>query len=97
MDSEKNELLKEVKDYLKITWDDEITNSNIQKSIDEGIYRLQKLIGLEINFDKDLDSRSLLKDYCRYSRENALEYFEENFQSTILEIQLHYAIQQNND
>lgn len=97
MDSEKNELLKEVKDYLKITWDDEITNSNIQKSIDEGKYRLQKLIGLEINFDKDLDSRSLLKDYCRYSRENALEYFEENFQSTILEIQLHYAIQQNND
>ena len=97
MDSEKNELLKEVKDYLKITWDDEITNSNIQKSIDEGKYRLQKLIGLEINFDKDLDSRSLLKDYCRYSRENALEYFEENFQSTILEFQLHYAIQQNND
>ena len=88
MDTDKDkakELLTEIKNYLKITWDDEITDSNIQKSIDEGKYRLQKLIGYEIDFDKDLDSRSLLKDYCRYSRENALEYFEENFQSNILE------------
>lgn len=89
-------ILKEVKDYLKITWDDDITNSNILKSIHEGKYRINGLVGTEIDFDKDLDSRSLLKDYCRYARENSLEYFEENFQNDIVRIQLNYAIKQSN-
>lgn len=89
--------LKEVKDYLKITWDDEVTNSNIQKFINEGKYRIQSLIGIEVDFAKDLDLRSLLKDYCRYARENALEYFEENFKNKIVQIQVKYAIEQNNN
>ena len=87
-------LVKEVKDYLKITWDDEITNSNINNFISQGIMFINNLTGTTIDYEKDLDARSLLKDYCRYAREYSLEYFEDNYQKTILRLQIKYAIKE---
>ena len=89
-------LLKEVKDYLKITWNDEVTNSNITKFILQGIETINGLVGVDIDYDKDLESRSLLKDYCRYARHYSLEYFEDNFQKTILRLQINYAVKEQN-
>lgn len=91
-----DDLLKEVKDYLKITWNDEVTNSNITKFILQGIETINGLVGVDIDYDKDLESRSLLKDYCRYARHYSLEYFEDNFQKTILRLQINYAVKEQN-
>lgn len=87
-------LLKEVKDYLKITWDDEVTNSNIEKFILQGTETINGLVGLKIDYQNDLESRTLLKDYCRYARHYSLEYFEDNFQKTILRLQIKYAVKE---
>ena len=87
-----DDLLKEVKDYLKITWNDEVTNSNITKFILQGIETINGLVGVDIDYDKDLESRSLLKDARHYS----LEYFEDNFQKTILRLQINYAVKEQN-
>lgn len=84
-------MLEEVKSYLAITWDDDITNSNIQNSINEGKDYLQRIVGSPINFDTDKTARALLKDYCRYVRNYSLEYFETNFRSALIRLQLDYA------
>lgn len=79
-------LLQEVKAYLKITWDDEDTH--IQNIINRGKARLNEVVGTELDFDSPGLAQDLLLDYCRYSYNNAVEYFEENFREQILRLQL---------
>jgi hypothetical protein len=75
-----------LKDYLKITWDDEDTA--ITDLITRGKKKLEGLAGAELDFDTEGLARSLLFDYCRYAYNNASDYFEENFQREILRLQL---------
>ena len=79
-------MLQKVKDYLKITWNDEDTA--ITDLITRGKKQLEGLAGAEPDFDTEGLARSLLFDYCRYAYNNASEYFEENFQKEILRLQL---------
>lgn len=83
-------MLQEVKSYLKITWNDE--DNYLQGIIIRGIEYLQDLTGTALDFGVDGQPKSLLLDYCRYSYNNAIEYFEENFQSEILRLQLKEAV-----
>lgn len=86
-------MLQEVKDNLKITWEDE--NAILEKIIERGKVYLEDLTGTTLDFDKEGQPKSLLLDYCRYSYNNALEYFEENFQREILRLQLMEAVKEN--
>lgn len=86
-------MLQEVKDYLKITWNDE--NDDIQNIIDRGKNYLNDLIGVELNFDENSQAKTLFLDYCRYAYNKALEYFEDNFQKEILRLQLKEAVKVN--
>lgn len=86
-------MLQEVKDYLKITWNDE--NVHVFGIIDRGKSYLDDLIGVELNFDENNQAKTLLLDYCRYAYNNALEYFEDNFQKEILRLQLFEAVKAN--
>lgn len=90
-------MLEEVKNYLAITWNDDLTNKNIEQSIAEGKQHLSNKVGVAIDFEKDLNARALLKDYCRYVRNYTLEYFDKNFLSNILELQLKYACQESTE
>lgn len=84
-------MLEEVKNYLAITWNDDITNENVQNSINEGIDYLSRIVGSPIDFVTDKTAKALLKDYCRYVRNYSLEYFETNFQKPLIRLQLKYA------
>lgn len=79
-------MLQKVKDYLKITWNDEDTA--ITDLITRGKKQLEGLAGAELDFDTEGLARALLFDYCRYAYNNASEYFEENFRHEILRLQL---------
>lgn len=83
-------MLDAVKDYLKITWDDE--DAAIQSMIERGKAYLNDLTGAELDFDSDGPARALLLDYCRYVYNNASEYFEENFASELLRLQLQMGV-----
>lgn len=83
-------LLKDVKDYLKITWDDE--DDSLDGVIRRGQANLEELTGTTLNFEQEGQAKSLLLDYCRYAYNNALEYFEENFSKEILRLQLMEAV-----
>jgi len=79
-------LLNDIKKYLKITWDDE--NTEIESLINRGKSKLNELMGAELDFETEGHARSLLFDFVRYAYNNATEYFEENFRSEILRLQL---------
>lgn len=86
-------MVEEVKEYLKITWDDE--DVYIGKMIERGKDKLQNLTGTSLDFNLENSAKTLLLDYCRYSYNNALEYFEKNFESEILRLQLQEAVKEN--
>lgn len=84
------ELLAEVKEELRIEWDEE--DSRLTKIIERGKSRLRMLIGPEPNYEEDGLARDLLLAYCRYSYNNALEYFEENFAAELTRLQMEAAL-----
>lgn len=83
-------MLKELKDYLKITWDSE--NDYLGNIIARGKEYLKDLTGTDIDFEGEGQAKSLLLDYCRYYYNNAIEYFEDNFQKQIVRLQYKEAI-----
>lgn len=61
----------------------------------EGKDKLENLTGTSLDFTLENSAKTLLLDYCRYSYNNALEYFEKNFESEILRLQLQEAVKEN--
>ncbi|TWH49598.1 head-tail connector protein [Sporomusa sp. KB1] len=83
-------LLDEIKDYLRITGNDEDTI--LENTILRGRTHLEGLTGTTLDFESEGLAKSLLFDYCRYAYNNASEYFEENFAGAILRLQLQSAV-----
>jgi hypothetical protein len=81
-------LLGDVQDYLNITWQDETTDKKVTGYINRGMKRLQNIAGASLDFEAEDLPRSLLLDYCRYANSQALEVFEQNFRSELLELNL---------
>ena len=84
-------MLDKVKGYLKITWDDE--DAALTDLITRGQAYLNNLAGADLDFNSGLP-QSLFLDYCRYVYNNASEYFEENYASEILRLQLQTGVEQ---
>lgn len=82
------ELLSDVKNYLDITWEDEATNKKISGIIMRGMKYLDRVTGIELNYDVEDKPKELLLDYCRYVRSGALEEFQNNFLSELLSLQI---------
>lgn len=82
-------LLQDVKDYLHISWEDEKTDKNLTGMIKRGMTRLTNIAGVSsLNFIEEDLPRQLLFDYCRYANSQALEVFETNFQSELLNLHI---------
>lgn len=88
-ENEEVTLLDEVKEELRIEWNDE--DARLSRIIDRGKGRLSALVGTELQFEGEGLAKDLLLAYCRYAYNNALEYYEENFQAEILRLQLEFA------
>lgn len=88
-----DELLHEVKQELKITWDDE--DVMLSNMIERGKGCLNSLVGVELDFSKNNQAKSLLLNYCRYDYNSALEYFEDNFHKEIVRLQYTEAVKEN--
>lgn len=82
------ELLTKVLQYLQIENADENTRQNILGFISRGKNRLNKIAGAELNYEEEGQPSALLLDYCRYANSRALEVFEKNFRSELLDLNL---------
>ena len=85
-------LLELVKEELRITWDDEDTR--LISMIERAKASLNKLMGIELDYENPGPAQDLLLARCRYDYNNALEYFEQNFAREILRLQLQVAAEE---
>lgn len=90
-EDEQKQLLQDIKDYLKITWNDEATNRNLLGMTKRGMAYLTDIAGAPLDFIQEDLSRQLLFDYVRYANSQALEVFSNNFLSELTD--LHYSTQ----
>lgn len=69
-------LLDDVKNYLDITWDDELTNTELSGIIERGKNFLNKKTGTTLDFETEGRAKELLFEYCRFARNGILNEFE---------------------
>lgn len=80
-------LLPAIKTYLRVTWDDEQTDQLILGFIEDGAAYLDDKLGEAGDYESPGYPRTLLKEYVRYARDEALDVFENNYQALILAMQ----------
>lgn len=85
-------LLNDVKNYLGITWEDEATDHKISGLIASGMVYINDKYGEEADYTEDGMPRTLLMEYVRYSRDSALDVFENNYLSLLLGMQNERAV-----
>lgn len=73
------EILKEAKNTLMITWEDEQTDELITGYINSSRVYFIKNISESLTFEKETESRELLIERVRYLYNNAVDDFEKNF------------------
>lgn len=80
-------LLTDIKAYLDITWTDEATDKKVTNFIAQGMFFINDKLGSQGDFLVEGYPRTLLFEYVRYARDEALDVFETNYQSMILAMQ----------
>ena len=80
-------LLADVENYLNITWDDETTDNKIRGFIAAAMAYLNEKGGSVLDYDADGLPRTLMMEYVRYARDEALDVLENNYMALILNMQ----------
>lgn len=90
---QRGQLLVDVEIYLNITWDDETTDRRISGLIDNGMAYIDSKCGEPADYTVPGYARTLLFDYVRYARDEALDVFENNYLSLIVALQNQKAVE----
>lgn len=85
-------MLEKVKEALRITWDEEDTR--LAEMIERAKADLNDLVGTELDYSQPSPAQTLILNRVRYDYNNAIEYFEENFQAEIIRLQLQIGVQE---
>lgn len=85
-------LLVDVRDRLGVTWSDTVTDNRLKNFIEAGMAYLADKLGCEADCLTPGYARTLLFEFVRYARDDALEVFEENYRSMILAMQNERAV-----
>lgn len=81
------QLLSDVKNFLNITWDDDETDKKLCSLIASASVYLDGKAGEVNDYEEDGMPRTLLFEYVRYARDDALDVFENNYTALILTMQ----------
>nr|WP_315021834.1 hypothetical protein [uncultured Aminipila sp.] len=83
------QLIKDVKDYLDITWElDEAGESKLAGIVIRGMHYLDGIAGEALDYSLEETQKALLLDYVRYVRSSALDEFQSNYKSELLSLQI---------
>jgi len=80
-------LLDAVRNYLDITWEDSAGDEKLSGIVARGIKRIDKVAGEACDYTIEDTPRELLFDYVRYVRSNALDEFQSDYLSELLDFQ----------
>lgn len=86
------DLLVDVKNHLNITWDDSATDEKIRGLIASATVYLDGKGGTALDYDADGLPRTLMMEFVRYARDEALDVFENNYMTLILAMQNERAV-----
>nr|DAJ90224.1 MAG TPA: Head Tail Connector Protein [Bacteriophage sp.] len=81
------QLLSDVKNFLNITWNDDETEQKLCSLIASASVYLDGKAGRVNDYEEDGMPRTLLFEYVRYMRDEALDVFENNYTALILTMQ----------
>ncbi len=81
-------MLDELKNYLNISWQDELIDNKLTQLVNESKAVLNHLMGVDLDYEQDQEAKELLFNRVRYAYNNALDEFEKNFAQVILRKQL---------
>ena len=88
MASDPSTLLASVRNYLDITWTDAAGDQKLIGIIGRGIAYVDRIAGREQDYIAPGLAQTLLFNYCRYERANAIEDFAANYQLELISLQL---------
>lgn len=80
-------LLADVETRLGITWSDPATDERVRGWIASGAEYLDRRAGEVQDYDRDGPARTLMMEYVRYARDEALDVFETNYLNLIVALQ----------
>lgn len=80
-------LLADVKNHLNITWEDQATEQKLCGLIAAASVYLDGKGGAALDYEADGLPRTLLLEFVRYARDEALDVFENNYTALILAMQ----------
>ncbi len=80
-------LLKAVKLWCNITWNDEATDTKVSDLIASGEAYIDGKLGAAGDYDTPGEPLTLLKEYVRYGLSDALDVFEANYLNRLLAMQ----------
>lgn len=86
-------LLKMVRNYLDITWDDPDGDQKLNGIIARGMAYIDNIAGVALAYEtpateKDLSGQGLLMNYCLYERSDKLNEFKSNYLNELIGLQL---------
>ena len=81
-------LLDAVKNYLDITWEDEVGDEKLAGIISRGMRYIDAVAGETCDYTIEDKPRELLFDYVRYVRSGALDQFMTNYLSELTSLQI---------
>lgn len=88
---EETALLQEVKNHLRITWNEE--DSHIMALIQRAKSYFKSVTGSDLDYTTEGQPKHLLLERCRYVYNRSPEEFEKNFRHEILNLQLRVAVE----
>lgn len=93
--SDDKDLLNIIKQFLNITWDDEVTDNELLLHIKNGTSDIDYKTGKKFDYTTPGKHQELLSNYVMYARSGALSDFYNNYQSELLALQLKTRIENN--
>lgn len=84
------DLLQIIKQRLRITWIDEVEDSNVQMIINAGVAYLNSVAGEDVDFENDSVALELLYCYILYARNDSVAAFRAAYSPDLLALSLRY-------
>ncbi len=91
-EAKKNDLKNDVKEKLRITWNQEKTEKEIETLVDDAEKYLNHLLGAEIDYSAPGIERLLFLNFCMYAWNNCQEDFENAYLKDIIRCRAKYEV-----
>ena len=92
-----NDLLTLVKDKLKITWEDDDTDREIETIMEDAEIALNSTIGAKIQYSAPGQERRLFLNYCLYAYNDMESKFDSAYVNELMQLRIKYEVMGDDD